>query len=137
MANDFFRGIDWQNFSWEGKTQEDAERIHDYIGRFFQSKTKVELAEEALRRDIMIEPVASPKDILSHHQLQARGYWQAVEYPESGTILYPRHFCLLSETPSRIKRRAPLIGEHNQEIYPSELGLSDKELATLKQRGII
>jgi crotonobetainyl-CoA:carnitine CoA-transferase CaiB-like acyl-CoA transferase len=36
-----------------------------------------------------------------------------------------------------IRRRAPLIGEHNEEIYKKELGLSAEELMVLKQSGII
>jgi formyl-CoA transferase len=34
-------------------------------------------------------------------------------------------------------RRAPLIGEHNEEVYINELGLSKEELLTLKQAGVI
>jgi len=138
MADDFFRGIDWPNFEWEGKTLEEAERIHDYIGRFFQSKTKAELSEGAFHRDVKVEPVALPNDILGHPQLEARGYWQELEHPELGAdISYPGRFCLLSETPGRIRRRAPLIGEHNQEVYRGELGFSDEELIALQQRGVI
>ena len=43
----------------------------------------------------------------------------------------------MSESLNEIDRRAPLIGEHNYEIYVKELGLSVDELVTLKQGGII
>ena len=37
----------------------------------------------------------------------------------------------------KIRRRAPLIGEHNREIYCGELGLSEEELEMLKEVGVI
>ena len=53
------------------------------------------------------------------------------------SITYPGVFTNASETPLTISRRAPLIGEHNEEIYEKELGLSREELLILKQAGII
>jgi formyl-CoA transferase len=44
---------------------------------------------------------------------------------------------MYSETPWRISRRAPLIGEHNREVYEKELGLSKEELTDLRAKGII
>jgi crotonobetainyl-CoA:carnitine CoA-transferase CaiB-like acyl-CoA transferase len=60
-----------------------------------------------------------------------------VEHPELGTsITYPGPFAHLSLTPYSIRRRAPLIGEHKQEVY-QELGISPEELISLKEAGII
>ena len=76
--------------------------------------------------------------MLESTQLAAREFWQKVEHPELGTTLtYPGAFANASEAPPRISRRAPRIGEHNQEIYEQELGLSTEELKTLKQAGVI
>jgi crotonobetainyl-CoA:carnitine CoA-transferase CaiB-like acyl-CoA transferase len=43
----------------------------------------------------------------------------------------------MSETPIQLKNRAPLIGEHNTEIYVKELGLKEAELKSLKDKGVI
>jgi crotonobetainyl-CoA:carnitine CoA-transferase CaiB-like acyl-CoA transferase len=96
-----------------------------------------EIYEEAKKRRIMLYPVASPKDIVENEQLSSRGFWEEVEHPELGTsITYPGAFVKATETPCNIWRRAPLIGEHNEEVY-KELGFSEKELLMLKQGGII
>ena len=85
----------------------------------------------------MLYPVCSSKDLLDNVQLEARGFWKQVEHPELGaTIVYPGPWAKLSEMKLQIRFRAPLIGEHNQEIY-HELGISDAELQTLKQASII
>ena len=100
--------------------------------------TKQELYEGALERGIMLSPVATAEDILANPQLKARDYWVEVAHSElNDTITYPGAWAKMSETPLEISRRAPLIGEHNYEIYQSELGLSRHDLTILKQNGII
>jgi crotonobetainyl-CoA:carnitine CoA-transferase CaiB-like acyl-CoA transferase len=39
--------------------------------------------------------------------------------------------------PWRIGRRAPLIGEHNRELYQDELGYAPEQLVMLKASGVI
>ncbi len=138
IADDFIRGIDWANLDWREKTKEYGDRIQDYLFRLFKDKTKAELLEQALKRNILIQPISTPKDILTHPQFVAREYWQEVKHDELGmTMKYPARFCMASETPLRISRRAPVIGEHNEEVYCGELGLSRGDLVALKQAGII
>jgi crotonobetainyl-CoA:carnitine CoA-transferase CaiB-like acyl-CoA transferase len=61
-----------------------------------------------------------------------------IEHPELGTtVTYPGAFAHASEAPPRISRRAPLIGEHNREIYEGELGFSREDLVRLKEAGVI
>ena len=43
----------------------------------------------------------------------------------------------LSETPGEIRHAAPLLGEHNDEIYRGLLGLDEAEMARLKDDGVI
>jgi benzylsuccinate CoA-transferase BbsE subunit/naphthyl-2-methylsuccinate CoA transferase subunit len=138
MADDFLKGIDWANLDFRFMSQAEAERIQGYFARFFQTKTKAELQEGGRQREIGLQPICTPKDILEHPQLEARHYWQELQHTELGTAIpYPGRFCLMSEAPCRQWRRAPLIGEHNREVYQGELGLSDEELDRLKQAGII
>jgi len=138
MADDFIKSVDWSTLDWRSSTQEEANRIHDYFGLFFLTKTKAEVLEGALKRGIILQAISSPKDIAAHPQLEARGYWQEVEHPElKATVKYPGRFHLASGTVNRIWRRAPLPGEHNIEIYSTDLGLSATKLAALKTAGVV
>jgi len=108
------------------------------VSNFLGTVSKKEFQEEAVKKRIMGYPVSTPKDIMEHPQLAAREVWQDVEHPELGTpITYPGPWVKLSQSSCGIRRRAPLIGEHNHDIYVGELGLSEDELKESKERGII
>jgi crotonobetainyl-CoA:carnitine CoA-transferase CaiB-like acyl-CoA transferase len=77
------------------------------------------------------------EDLLNDECLNARSFWKEIEHPELGeSITYPREFVKSTETDCSTRFRAPLIGEHNEEIY-KEIGLSQQELQNLQQDGII
>lgn len=137
MADDFLNEFDWSKFGFN-TTREEIERIEAPTARFFLAHTKAELFEGALKHGVQLYPVSTPADMLESPQLAARDFWQEVEHPELGTsITYPGSFVYTPEAPSRISRRAPLIGEHNEEIYEEELGISKEKLSMLKQAGVI
>jgi crotonobetainyl-CoA:carnitine CoA-transferase CaiB-like acyl-CoA transferase len=54
-----------------------------------------------------------------------------------GPVKQPAPLPKLSRTPGQIYRTAPGVGEHNAEFYGGLLGLSDEEMACLKEDGII
>ncbi len=137
-APEWFRTIDFASRDMAKETQESQNRIEEVVAQYFMKHTKAELYEKARQAGFMLCPVSSCKDIIENTQLQARDYWVKVEHPELGdTISYPGAFIKASKTPCIIKRRAPLIGEHNQEIYEVELGLSRDEICMLKEAQII
>ncbi|MFC1816884.1 CaiB/BaiF CoA transferase family protein [Thermodesulfobacteriota bacterium] len=127
----------WQDPSYRVKP-EAIEHAMEIVGAFLKKRTKREASEEGQRRRLIIMPVNTAKEVAADPQLNARNFFVDVEHPELGTSLkYLGVPYQLSETPARISRRAPLIGEHNWEIYGQELGYSKDELVQLKQMGII
>jgi crotonobetainyl-CoA:carnitine CoA-transferase CaiB-like acyl-CoA transferase len=138
LATDWLKGQDWDKFDPGPATQKDFDQIMEPMANFLRGLTKMEFLEEAVKRRIMGYPVSTAKDIVENPQLKAREVWQEVEHPELDTkITYPGSWVKMSESSCEIQCRAPLIGEHNQEIYVKELGLSEDELVMLKQGGII
>jgi len=78
------------------------------------------------------------EDLFEDEHLLDRGFWIDVEHPELGaTFKYPGAPYILQKTPWRMVRRAPLIGEHNAEIYEKELGFTKEELSILGSAGVI
>ena len=138
MAPDFFREIDWPALDIAKQTQEEQDRIEAVVAAFFAKHTKAEIYRRANAEGGLLCPQSSCGDILENEQLQSRDFWVQVEHPELGTSLtYPGAFLKATRTPPTIRRRAPLIGEHNAEVYGGELGLSAEELRTMAAAGVI
>ncbi len=137
MADEYLKSMDWENLDILSVTQEVVDQISKPIEKFFLAHTKREIARGATDRHISVCPLSSMEDLLHDAQLEARNFWVEIEHPELNTkISYPREFIKSSEKVCATRFRAPLIGEHNEEIY-SEIGLSKRDLVTLKQAGII
>ena len=82
--------------------------------------------------------INAPEDVLADAHFQARGFPTEVEHPDLGeSFIYAGEPYKLPESPWSIQRRAPLLGEHNEEIYVGEMGISRDEVAVLKADGII
>jgi benzylsuccinate CoA-transferase BbsE subunit len=138
MARETFKNLDWSRLNWQTVSQQTVDELIQSFSQFFLKHTKSELWEGAQKRGIMLYPVLTPKDILEFEQLRFREYWEEVVHPELGTsITYPGAFAKMTEAPCRIRRRAPLTGEHNEEVYVKELGLSIEELLVLKQAKVV
>jgi len=138
MLPDFMRGIDWDKFDLATVTEDLMNLLNESVERFFLKHTKAQLYEWAIRTQAMLYPVSNSEDLLQNVQLSDRNFWTKVDHPELGdTITYPGAWAISSEANLDIRCRAPLIGEHNQEVYEGELGITKEELTMLKQSGVI
>ena len=132
------RTVNWSTWNWQVVPQALVDDITGCFERLFMKHTKAELFEEAQKRGVQLYPVFTAADMLNFPQLSIRNFWEKVEHPELGeTLTYPGAFTQLGEGSCRIQRRAPRIGEHNEDIYVKEMGMSKKDLAQLKQAGDI
>jgi crotonobetainyl-CoA:carnitine CoA-transferase CaiB-like acyl-CoA transferase len=82
-------------------------------------------------------PIYSIADIFQDPQYRARETLVTVDDPVLGPVRMPAPVPRLSETPARIQRPAPEIGEHNAEIYGELLGLNAHQLVTLRAEGVL
>ncbi|MGH7773035.1 MAG: CaiB/BaiF CoA transferase family protein [Candidatus Binatia bacterium] len=138
MAPEFVKRKDWKSFNIAEVSQKEIDEMEQPIARFLQRITKKEFFEEVVKKEMLGYPVATVEETFEDPQLEARDFWQSVDHPELGTsLLYPGGFAKFSEAPCRIWRRAPLIGEHNEEVYCGEMGMEKGELENLKKRGVI
>jgi crotonobetainyl-CoA:carnitine CoA-transferase CaiB-like acyl-CoA transferase len=138
LGDPFLTGIDWTTLAYGMITKELLERVVPPVEHFLMSHTKAELFEGAVKRRILLFPVATPGDVMRNPQLQARGYFRQVLHSDlATTITYPGPFVRASATPIELRRLAPKVGEHNAEIYLNDLGLTRQELVRLREAGAI
>lgn len=97
---------------------------------------KMDIFPRAQELRLGFAPVLAVDELLSDPQHKERGFFLEVEHPVAGRLLQPGAPFLMSETPWQMQR-APLLGEHNEEIYGKLLGYSKQELAGLQERGVI
>ena len=112
--------------------------IDDLVANFIASLPAEEVYHAAQERGFTWGAVRAPEDLLDDGHLHDRGFWKQVEHPELGrSFVYPGEAAIYNGSPWRISRRAPLIGEHNVEIFCDELGLSRGELSVLAESRVI
>ncbi len=91
----------------------------------------------AQRAGIPAGAVYSPEEAFEDEHFVARGFQQTLEHPESGErILYPGAPYRFEKSPWTLSRRAPLLGEHTEEVL-TEAGISAETLTRLKEAGAI
>lgn len=113
--------VDWDSLKNPTSLTKEIESWQGVFADFFLLHTKEELYEGALQRHIPLFPVSTLQDIIHDKQLTDRHYWATVEHPNlDASFTYPGATAKISLTPWQIQRRAPLLGEHNQEVF-SEL----------------
>lgn len=138
MAPEWLKKVDWVvDYNAATMGQEIADRVGAEVEKFTLTKTKAQLYEEgAIKRRILLAPLNNTQDISQDKQLHFRQYWVKVEHPELGAELtYCGPFARMSETPIVYRRRAPLVGEHNEEIYGEKSALCKQKPALTKQSG--
>ena len=137
IRDEYLSSIQWEEFDLSTASQEQFDRVEGSIGRFFKSHTMDELYQGAIERGIMLYPVYGAKEIREDPQLKARGFWSHVDHPKLGEVtFFPGSPFIFSGERQDI-HRAPLIGEHNEDIYRGVLGISKEEFVTLKEAGVI
>lgn len=82
-------------------------------------------------------PSFSAEEILSDPHIKARGMINEVEHPVMGKKVVLNPSWKLSETPARIRKPSPLLGEHNVEVFGNLLGMTKDEIKKLEDGQII
>jgi len=75
-------------------------------------------------------------DVLANEHLKARGMITTVEHPTRGAFTMPGCAVQLSDSPVEL-RPAPLLSQHNAEVLGALLGLTNADLAGLKEEGVV
>ena len=80
-------------------------------------RTKQEIMEQCQSRKIWCGAVNTPLDALKDPQFRHRGFWVEVDHPVSGVQTYPGAPVDIPDAPWAVRRPAPLLGQHNDEVF--------------------
>ena len=96
-----------------------------------------DLVRELDEREVPVSPINSIADIFQDPHFEARGSIVEIDDPILGATKMPGVVPRLSDSPGRVERLAPTLGQHNEEVYGELLDLSAGELAALIEEGVI
>lgn len=125
---------EWQDFLYRIANAQDLYAIMlEYTTKY----TMTELFEAGQREGVPIVPIYGITDFVNSPQTKAREFFVEVKHPVAGKALYPGSPYKFSQTPVCMRRPAPCLGEHNEEVYCKELGFSKEDLVLLRHAGVV
>jgi formyl-CoA transferase len=110
--------------------------IFNTVEAWTMTKTKFEVMDLCNAADIPVGPILSMKEIAEEPSLRATGTVVEVDHPKRGKYLTVGNPIKMSDSTCEV-RRAPLLGEHTEEILGKVLGYSANEIADIKVSGAI
>ena len=109
--------------------------LDQYIAEYTTGHLKEEIFQTAQSHRMTWAPINTVADLFTSSQLESRGYFKTLDHPVAGDLRYLGFPVTFDDTAIR-HERAPLLGEHDVEVYAG-LGLSREDLVKLRQLGVI
>jgi CoA:oxalate CoA-transferase len=99
--------------------------------------TRDEIFRLCLEQRVPFAPVRRIDEVAADPHLAARQFFVTIEHPVAGLVRQPGAPYRLSATPWQLRRPAPLLGQHNQEVFGDWLKHSPDQLARFQEAGVI
>ena len=110
--------------------------LYPFLQEWAANWTVNDLYRAGQERRICFAPVNTMADLFASEHLKAREFFVQISHQLAGTLTYPGAPFKPSEGGYAIHRPAPLLGQHNNEVY-TKIGLSQTEIKELKKQQII
>ena len=117
--------------------KENEDQLDQAIGEWTSQFTPFEVMEKLQDGGVPSGVVQSIGDLFSCPQLNHRKQWKALKHRELKQFPYQAPPFVLSETPARLHRPSPCLGEHNDDVLGDILGIPEDELQRLQTEGVL
>ena len=131
---EWLAGKQWESLAYRAHHMME---VTDKIDEWVLQQSKDELHHRGARMGIAMGPLNSAEDLMKDEQYAAREYFVEVEHPRGGKHRYAGWPYRMTATSPRVQRPAPLLGEHNGEIYGSLMEYSSEEYELLRRAGAV
>lgn len=116
---------------------ENADVIYSFLSEWTMEHTKMEIQERCQAAGCPITAVYTVAEAAEQPHLKARDYFVDMEHPQLGKLKNLGAPFKLPACPGGPTQAAPLLGQHNEEVYGGLLGLTAAELQALRTQGAI
>ncbi len=124
-------------FNSQAGRQAHFEELHVRLQAWADNYTAEEIFLMVQKEGSASAPAYTAEQFFRSPQIEAHGYLMEIEHPLAGKLKYPGWPYLFSNISWRTKQPAPLLGQHNEEVFCDRLGYTKKDLLKLRQAGII
>ncbi len=112
------------------------EELDRIVSEWTRDKDAYHVADTLQSKSIPSAPVMKAAELLHNPQLKARGFFETLEREDTGPLPYAGPAWKLSDTPGKLGGPSPGLGRHSEEILREILGMPQRVIADLVQRGI-
>lgn len=126
-----------ERFDTASARSRNAAELNALLHAALKERDKDEFWHNAVANSFTFQMVQRPEEAAASSQLAARDFFVEVIHPSIGAVTLPGDTYGFSETPWHVRRPAPLLGQHNAEIYGGILGYSADALRVLRESGVI
>ena len=109
----------------------------DALQQAFLTKTYEEWEAILMPAGIPMGAINTVDHVMAHPQVAARGAFVTCDHPTAGAVRMTGPPVRLSDTPGAVRRAAPRLGQHTDEILKTRLAMTDDEIARLRGAGAI
>lgn len=122
--------------NWQRVQKHD--KVKAIVEKWTITKPAKEIVDMLLAAGVPAAPINTIEQVVNDpHIAGAREMFVEVEHPKAGRMKIAGTHIKLSETKPGVRTPAPLLGQHNEEVYKNLLGLTDEELDKLQHEGLI
>lgn len=111
--------------------------LDETIGAAVRGRSAEELTETLQKAGVAAYPVQNCMDLHRDENLEAFGFWRWLDHKEMGPSPYEGLEHRMSRTPGDLRRPAPALGQHNDEVFREILGMKDDEIERLRRDKVI
>lgn len=129
--------IEDPDYSTNPARVKNAEALDQIIAPWIASYTQDEIMEIFDRDSIAGGPVNDVRDVFESEHLQHRKSFVEVDDSELGTVTMQNVIPIMTQAPGKIHSTGPTLGQDNNEILSSLIGVTDEEIADLRRKGVI
>lgn len=115
----------------------DRREIDKRIGEWTVNFEHADLMKKLQAAGVAAMPSFDAEEILCNPHSKARGLFVTVDHPKIGPQVVMGPAWRFSETPAKVTKAGPLMGENNEEIFRDRLKMSEERFEKLREEKII